>query len=181
MRYSLTILSAILLLASCTKIDPDANPSREETMRDGRWKMQSGTVRYKFFDILRGRVDSSANMEIKECRNDDELIFREKNEGAHIPGEVTCSINETAEVEFRWGLSRNDSSIFIYDAKEYFGSDINAEFIEFYNDKFGIRYSEYIDVLTKTDTATGTPNEYVRDTVITTMYFTKIGGGEAAQ
>lgn len=171
MKYSLLILSAILLVSSCTEIEENQTITREAKLRDGFWKMESGMTRNRFHNEDDGQMlTDEKNIEKPECREDDYFVFRELYEGAHIPGEMTCSINETAELQFTWGLTNNDSGIFIYDADEFFGADVNAEFIEFYDDKFGIRFVQYTDKLLVID---GNPGTFVQDTLTTTMYFIK--------
>lgn len=183
MRYSLLILSALLLMVSCTKTEQ--TKSREQILRDGKWQLQSGKVEYKKYRlIVNGRlfsnwIDSMVDIQIPECAADDYIIFRDGHEGAHISGDKTCNINETAEMDFTWGVSADDKQMYIYDGKSFFGSDVNANIIEFYDDKFGIRYMTITDNITVTDTAAGAPEQFVKDTTITTMYFKKMSGGGA--
>lgn len=201
MRYCILIFSALLLVTSCTKVENEK--SRQEILRDGSWRLDAASIEYKLhsFGPMLLEVNRKVNLfdDINkivywrspdlqdslffdhkridpECRADDQLKFRENHDGAHIPGEVTCSINETAELEFRWGLIGDETQMYIYDAKEFFRTDVNADIIEFYNDKFGIVYSEYIDKRVSDGT---NPAYFVTDTLTYTMYFRKIGGGEA--
>lgn len=177
MKYCLLIVSALVIMASCTKVDPIT--SKQEILRGDlkgdtlKWTLDTGFVNKKWkmdgadvpadFDIVESYPEPS-------CREDDVLIFRELNEGVHLPGAVTCSINETPAIEFRWGLTDNDTKMFIYDAKEFFGMDINAEILELYEDKFTIRYSEYKD---KHISFPDMPSYWVRDTTIYTITFKK--------
>lgn len=169
MKYCLLILSALLVISSCTKTEEPV--TRQDILRAERWALDTGFVQKKW------KMDGDgvpADINIKEsypepgCRADDYLVFREGSEGAHVPGEVTCSINETAEIEFKWGVFDNDSKIYIYDAKEYFGTDVNARFVEFYDDKFAIEFSTYKD---KNVTFPDRPSYWVTDTTIYTLYF----------
>lgn len=205
MRYCILILSALLLVSSCVKTDD--TKSRQELLRDGQWKLDAGSIEYRlpkagplaenvnYVIDLYDPIDTvvywrSENNSQKayfihdgldpECSADDQFVFRENRDGAFLPGELLCSINETAEVEFIWGLTNGNNNMYIYDCKEFFRTDVNADIIEFYNDKFGIRYSEYRDRIVG---YTNEPNEFVTDTLIYTMYFVKAGagGGEEGQ
>lgn len=173
MKYSLLALS-VLLVMSCTKKGEETK-SRQEILRESKWSLDTGS-RHDIWkkDGVAVPVDVNQVTPIvkAECAYDDRLIFREGYEGAHIPGEWTCSINETAEIDFRWGLTDNDSKIYIYDANEFFRQDVNAEILEFYNDKFTIRYYQLKDKLV--DDGAGTKT-WLRDTTIYTMTFTADG------
>ncbi|MBZ0097887.1 MAG: hypothetical protein K8F30_02325, partial [Taibaiella sp.] len=89
-------------------------------------------------------------------------------EGAHLTGELPCSINETSEVQFTWGLTDNSTKMYIYDAHEYFRQDVNADILEFYNDRFTIRYYELKDKQISNGAGN---NVWVQDTTIYTMTF----------
>lgn len=166
------ILSALLAMSSCTK--EVENKSRVETLRESKWKLDAGTMHIIKHANANDPVaiNETKPFEIKECAQDDQFTFREGYEGAHITGELTCSINETAEIQFRWGLLENDSKMFIYDAKEFFGTDVNADIIEFYNDKFGVRFNKYTDV--QAPLTTDGPAVWYTDTTTYTMYFKKL-------
>lgn len=173
MRYSLLVLS-VLLVVSCTKKGEETK-SRQEILRESKWSLDTGSRH----DILRKDgvtvlvdVNQVSPIVKADCAYDDVLVFREGHQGAHIPGEWTCSINETAELEFRWGIIGNDTKMYIYDAKEFFRQDVNADIVEFYNDKFTIRYYDIRDKLADD----GSGNEvWLKDSTIYTMTFTASG------
>lgn len=171
MRYCVLILSALLVVSSCTKVEE--TPSRLDTLRESKWRLDAGTVHtIQHANASAPAVNKTEAFVINECAKDDLFVFREGHDGAHIPGELTCSINETAEIQFRWGLQENDTKMFIYDAKEFFGTDVNAEILEFYNDKFGIKFNKYTDV--QAPLVTDGPAVWYTDTTTYTMYFKKI-------
>lgn len=173
MRYCLLILSALLVISSCTKVEE--TKSNLDILRENKWKLTAGTINVrKQANAASAAISNTQPIEIKECMQDDQLVFREGYEGAHITGELTCSINETAEIEFRWGLLENETKMFIYDANEFFGTDIdvNADIIEFYDDKFGIKFNKYTDV--QAPLVTDGPAVWYTDTTTYTMYFKKI-------
>lgn len=172
MKYSLFALFALLVVTSCT---PKGDPakSKQQVLRDAKWRLDTGFVR----TITKADggttpvdLDNEVPITRSECAYDDELVFREAAEGAHIPGEMTCSINETAELAFRWGITNDDKKMFIYDATEFFKADVNADILEFYDDKFAIRYYVFKD---KEVIIGDNPAAWVRDTTIYTMYFKK--------
>jgi len=171
MRYCLLILSALLVVSSCTKVEE--TKSKQEILRESKWRLDAGFMhkKWKADGTIPSDIDNKEAILIAECAKDDLLVFRESNDGAHVPGENTCSINETAEIQFRWGLTDNDSRMFIYDAKEFFKIDVNAELIEFYDDKFAIKFYEFKD---KSVLMGDNPAVWLRDTTIYTMYFKKI-------
>ncbi len=169
MRYSLLVLS-VLLVVSCTKKGEETK-SRQEILRESKWALDTGSrhaIWKKDGFAVPIDVDQVTPIVKAECALDDRLIFRDGYDGAHIPGEWTCSINETAELEFKWGLTDNNTKMYIYDAKEFFKQDVNAEILEFYNDRFTIRYYDLEDK--QVDNGMGGYN-WVRDTTIYTMTF----------
>lgn len=189
MRYCLLILSAFALMSSCTKMED--TKSRGDILRESKWQVESGSHRFKWvisnpvgtdpndIKVVITQKDSTANYNIPECAQDDFLIFKEATLGTHTTGENICNINETADMEFRWGFTNGEKGMYIYDANEIFESDVNAEIIEFYDDKFAIRYLTVTSslLLTEYDPVSEqliTP-VYVNDTVISTFYFKKAG------
>lgn len=172
MKYTLLVLTAVIVIVGCKKLEvPD---SKEDMLRASEWVLDTGYVRtIKKADggSVPADIDATGPYVKPECRTDDKLVFREVNEGAHIPGEMRCSINETAELQFTWGIIDAGKGMYIYDAKEFFGTDVNAEIIEFYEDRFGIRFSEYTDKAVSVNSNT---QYWTRDTTIYTMFFKKL-------
>lgn len=172
MKYTLLILSIVFVIAGCKKLEVPA--TKEDMLRASEWQLDTGWVRTIIKadgDQNPASIDKTDPYVKQECETDDKLIFRENHEGAHIPGEMTCSINETAEVQFSWGITDAGEGMYIYDAKEFFGIDVNAEILEFYEDRFALRYSEY---KSKEILVNGNSQGYGTDTTIYTMYFKKI-------
>ncbi|MCB0695896.1 MAG: hypothetical protein KDC07_00945 [Chitinophagaceae bacterium] len=157
-------------MSSCTKVEEQV--SKQEMLRAEKWRLDDQYIHKKWKKdgaTVPVTIDAETRVPIAACDTDDLLVFREGNEGAHLPGATTCSINETAEIPFRWGLTDNDTKMYIYDDKELFKVDVNAELIEFYSDKFAIRFEEYKD---KAVTEGGV-TAWLRDTTIYTIYFKK--------
>ncbi len=195
MRYSLLVLSLAIVVASCQK--GEQAKSKQEILQESKWKLNTAEVEYRLHnmgDMFNVDVYAKANLfdvdtvfytdptsanplkyflEKKidlECADDDLFAFRELNQGAHIPGEKTCSINETAEVGFTWGITDGGTKMYIYDAKEFFRDDVNAELVEFYEDKFRIKYNIYDDSKIN---ANGNPGFWSRDTTTIHMEFVR--------
>lgn len=169
MRISLLILS-VLLVVSCTKKGEDAK-SRQEILRESKWQFDTGSRHMIWIQdglSVPVNVDQVVPIGRTVCNIDDRLEFREGYKGAHLTGELICSVNETAEIEFTWGITDNDRKMYIYDAHEFFAMDVNAEFVEFYNNRFTIRYYDVTDK--QIDNGNGTKT-WVQDSTIYTMTF----------
>lgn len=194
MKYCLLIVTVLLAFTSCdTKVEVPL--SMEEKMIESKWKLDTAYAEYKLHNMgsmFNLRIHTTANLMGNDtvfytdefagtsfflqkkidtfCAGDDLFEFRTGNEGAHLPGEATCSINETAEVGFTWGITDADTKMYIYDAKEFFRAEVNAEIKEFYDDRFSIKYSTYEDKNVKVG---DNPSVWVTDTTTYHMEFVK--------
>lgn len=171
MRYLLLILSVLIIAVGCKKLEEPV--TKEATLRAKEWTVDTGWIRtIKKADGINvtSDVDQTQGYSKPECVKDDRFIFRENNEGARATGELPCSINETTELEFRWGITNGGKGMYIYDAKEFFKTDVNAELLELYNDRFTIRYFETVDKATNGGDTTAT-KKWVTDTTIYTYQF----------
>lgn len=201
MRYSLLLLlSFVLVIASCKKLEVPKSKQemlRDANWKVANATLEYKLHNYgpKYYD-LNYKFDLFADIDTVVywryypnppetpdslyfvhkridplCTSDDLFAFRDGNLGAYIPGEMLCSINETSELEFDWGITDNDTKMYIYDAKEFFRVDVNADLLEFYEDKFIIRYYDYKD---RQIDLPGKQPEWTRDTLVYTMEFRKI-------
>jgi hypothetical protein len=142
MKYCLLILSVIVALAACKKVETPK--SRSEMLRDGKWMLSEnvlkGTRLFKNDTAI--KYDSLRLKDMPECRMDDYLEFREYGEGALNTGAVKCPQGETSEVALRYGFSSNDMRMFIYGAGDMFygNNDVNAEVESFSETNFTISY-----------------------------------------
>ena len=193
MRYSLLVLSLVFAFASCQK--GEQAKTKQEILQESKWKLKTAQAEYRmhnagpafntsvhvtvdlftvdtvFYYDINGQQQYFLQKRINlDCADDDLFEFKEANKGAHIPGEKTCSINETAEVGFTWGITDAGTRMFIYDAKEFFRDDVNAEIVDFYDDKFSIKYNTYED---KKISVNGNPGVFVRDTTTYHMEFVR--------
>lgn len=154
MRYCLLFLLALSVFASCTKTETPE--SKEDMLRAGKWWIESGTkVTHKPYP----EKDDTAAMEMPECKNDDRLVFRDGTAGGHTTGGEKCG-PELDEYAFTWGLTDNDTKMYLYDVLSFMGQeDVNAKVKEFSGSKFVIVYDSYAysqDNGFKTDTTTHT-------------------------
>jgi hypothetical protein len=170
MKYCFLILSALLIVSSCEKVE--VPKSNEELLREGKWKMEldpsngirkskppmPNLVNTKQVDTLYTLVafegngtpvanamlnDSTYNVHIiQECQKDDYLVFREGITGSLNIGALACPQGQVAETDTRWGFLNNNTQMYIYDAGPMFlgNDDVMADVKEFSSDKFTIRY-----------------------------------------
>lgn len=159
MRYSLLAIVALLFFAACDKVEVPA--SDQEMLRNGKWQLKVKATKQFNYSTQTYQIDTLIK---SECEEDDYIVFRENFDGAHIPGEMLCTASETIEMPFRWGLTDNDTKMFIYDGASFFGTDVNADFVNFNGSEFTLMFNTYttIDSVPRTDT------------VMHTMVFTKM-------
>lgn len=196
MKYALLILPVLFIAVGCTNLD--VPPAKVDILRNSEWKLKEAFIDYNLnaygpdardldysFNLLEDNgivvywrnSDNSDSMFFTvdridpACADDDIFVFRAGNEGAVKTGDNRCTINETAEILFNWGITNGGDGMYIYDAKEIFREDVNAEILEFYDNEFTIRYPTYEDRLVSHN---GKPATWVRDTITYTMQFVPI-------
>lgn len=149
MRYSLLVIITLLFFTACDKVEVPA--SNQEMLRNGKWRLKLSYVEYYVQADMAYKLDTVFK---QKCQEDDYIIFRENFDGAHIPGEEICDASETVEMPFRWGLTDNDTKMFIYDGASFFGTDVNADFMDFSGSEFTLKFDTYttIDSIPRTDT-----------------------------
>ena len=170
MKYCFLILSAMLIVSSCEKVE--VPKSNEELLREGKWKMEldptmgirkvksfvPNLVNTKRVDTLFTLVafdgngtpvpngmqnDSTYNVHIiEDCQKDDYLVFREGIIGALNIGAISCPQGQVAETDTRWGFQNNNTQMYIYDAGPMFmgNNNVVADVKEFSSEKFTITY-----------------------------------------
>lgn len=113
MRYLILALSvASLLFTACNK-EPDVTPSKENMLRDKRWKLSSSsTMTVKKPDgkdtILKYRDY------IDTCYLDDYLSFDSLYFGWLHTGDQHCDVAEPSQRMFKWRLWSNDNNVDLY-------------------------------------------------------------------
>jgi hypothetical protein len=144
MKYSLLILSVVLVIAACSKVD--VPKSHAEILRDGtRWGLADNIQKsYRKFKTDKGLTTDTVRIDpdIPECKRDDYLVFREGNDGGLNTGDKKCPQGEAQEENIRWGFTNNDSRMYIYQAGNMFlgYDDVEGEVTNFSDNKFTIKY-----------------------------------------
>lgn len=156
MRYCLLLLSAVLvIIASCKKVE--VPQSKEDILRASKWQMKEIQKKTRLDDTT-FYIDTVKVEGMAECKHDDYLEFRENNAGFFKSGEKKC-IGMVEETAIRWGITTNDTKMYIYEAGEMFEghNEINANLYEFTNDQFVIQYTGITEGLIGTP-----PNAYYK-------------------
>jgi hypothetical protein len=148
MKYFLLSLSAIVLLAACQKT-PKNDVTRENILRNGKWKIASGSLVAK----LQSGKDTTLNFPpmIPTCNQDDYLVFDSLYTGAVYGGATKCSPSEPDYIRFSWQLLNNGNTIV-------------------FNNPLNLLYKEYMSLeLPKLDTISMNP--FVTQVVYPATYF----------
>jgi len=144
MKYCLLILSALLVIASCKKVE--VPKSRAEILREGsKWALADDVWKsYRKFNVDTFLTTDTIKLKenIVECKQDDYLVFRDGNDGGLNTGDKKCPQGEAQEENIRWGFTNNETRMYIYQAGEmFFGyDDVEGEVTNFSDNKFTIKY-----------------------------------------
>jgi hypothetical protein len=157
MRYLLLFAFSLLAFVSCEKTTVPA--TREDELRDGRWRRSNLTLKVDPFfgpDTLIQVYDSV----LQQCEKDDYIVFRENYQATQNNGDK-CSPAEPDEIPFSWELADNGEKINLWFANEtFFGQPaVSAPFVSYTSGSFVIRYVELVTSqldFTKKDTLTFT-------------------------
>lgn len=159
MKYCLLLMAAILAFTSCEKLE--VPESREDMLRQGKWRLTAASVRYK--DPITGGDSTQNGLPLEGCDVDNFIVFRENFLGAVNYGANKCAQQAADEVPFNWQLTDNGNKINIYNAEAAFGtSDVNGTFNSFSSSTFTMQYMLFVQV-----------NVQKRDTFTYTTTFTK--------
>lgn len=143
MKYLLTTLSVLLIFAACKKVDTPL--SRQEELRNGKWKRSDLKIQYNPYigtDTLLPYYDSV----MPECLKDNYIVFGSNHDGSIKPGDIKCTTGPDPDsVSFYWSLEDNDTHIIFLNANNMFfdSSTIDAKFEEYSASRFVISYIEY--------------------------------------
>ena len=138
MKYCLLFLSCLIILSACEKEKQEK--SKEDTLREGRWRLSSWSKKYR--EASGAEKTDNAMESIPECKKDDYLTFKTSYQGELNTAEKKCPQGEANEISFNWGLSNGNQNMYIYNALEMFGVDVNAEVLNFGTNSFTIRYMD---------------------------------------
>jgi len=157
MRYLLAIASLFIVFTSCNK-SLEQSATREDELRDGKWKMVAGTQKW---DPALGKDTTVYYYDsLPTCKKDDYLVFGPIQDGQQYAGEK-CDLSEADAVDFKWYLEDNGKKINFYNAFQTFlhREAVTATFIAYGPSEFTIRYMELPanpEAPTKRDTVTHT-------------------------
>ncbi len=143
MKYCLLLLSGLLVIAACEKTE--VSKSKQDILRDSKWRLDTATVTYMHPDTRRDTTHGAWGTGDRGlCRYDDYLVFREGNTGELNSGEMKCPGGETQEGTIKWGITDGDTKMYIYDAGDmFFGNDINAQLTDFQDNQFTLKFPLY--------------------------------------
>src|SRR5688500_15126535 len=136
MRYLIITVFTLLIFAACKKVETPA--SREEEMRNGKWKRSNLKIKFDpavgFKDTLIPYYDSV----MLKCKKDDYIIFGTNRDATLNAGEICENAPEPESIPFYWSLEKNKTRITILNANEMFfdRQTIDAKFDEYGPDRF---------------------------------------------
>lgn len=140
MKYYILLLSALLIIiASCKKVEEPKY--KEDSLRQGKWRVAHVVKKTRltdntfYIDTLK-RTPSDA-----ECKADDYIEFKTANNGVLKTGEKKCQA-EIDEIPIRWGITDNDTKVYVYQAAEMFfgNNDVSGNLKDFSDNQFIIDY-----------------------------------------
>ena len=145
LKYLSLIACALIIFSACKKADTPA--SRQDELRNGKWRNSGGTVRldwYGFNDTTH-TYNKYLGLIGDTCKADDYLVFRENFDGEQYGNTMKCSNADPEFVQFRWQLFEDDKGIYFLNANETFlkRSTIKADFVNYTEGRFTMRYVRY--------------------------------------
>jgi hypothetical protein len=142
MKYCLLFVAALFVLGSCEKVDVPV--SKAQMLRDNRWKVSDMKLTYLTStggdSLSESTIKLPPDFKLPDCILDDYLQFRENHDGSHIPGPDKCKTGESDDIYFEWGLTENDTKIYLYGMESLFGRDIDGDVVEITDSKFTFSY-----------------------------------------
>lgn len=160
MKYLLTVVSALVLFTACKKVETPN--SREQELREGRWKHSAMTMKYDPFigkDTTYNLFDSLPVW--PPCKKDNFIMFGSGLDARQYRGDLKCNESEPESVPFHWNLDNDKNTLNLWSVDNtFFGKAIiSAPFKQYSTERFVI---EYVDLVpspinnTKKDTLTYT-------------------------
>jgi hypothetical protein len=116
--FSLAALLVLFAIASCNKT-PTSTSTVESTLRNGKWKLSSGTLSMR----LPNGKDTSLdyyNLIVPACHKDDYIDFSSGLYGGVFSNTIKCDASDPDSVGFAWTLSNNNTSISIYNSQNFY-------------------------------------------------------------
>ena len=153
MKYLLLSLATVFLLASCSK--PSDTKSREDMLRNGKWRVSGGTEKYK--NINGHDTTVSILSMLQDCQKDNYMVFGQNYTGYANYGSNKCSPSEPDQTTFNWYLDDSKNNITFTNADALFGkTTLSTNFIDFSEGSFTLKYYfvVHIDPTNTDDTTT---------------------------
>jgi len=141
MRYLMMAVCALLLIVSCKKVETPT--SREEELRDGKWRLNVSTLKVSPY---MGPVTTINLLSLmSDCLKDDYIVFKENYQATQNSNGNKCSNADPDEIMFRWELYNNGTSIQIWNATQTFlgFTTYSGDLINYSTSRFTIRRTEY--------------------------------------
>jgi hypothetical protein len=140
MKYFLLAALVLLGFSACDKAENP--PTREDELRQGKWKKVAGTIRKD--PAIGPDVTTNYFEELAPCKKDDYIIFRTNFDASQFSGDK-CDLSEPDEIPFRWELYNNGNGINFWNANQTFFDQaaVSAPFLSYTSERFTIRYTEY--------------------------------------
>lgn len=153
----------LVFFTSCEKATTPT--TREDELRDGRWKLSNVTLKIDPFignDTMIQVYDSV----YKKCEKDNYIVFMTNRQATQNNHLEKCGAGEPDEIPFTWELYNNGEGINFWNANEtFFGQNaVTAPFVSYTKGSFVIRYKELLP---------SGFDQKQRDTFTFTYYFNK--------
>lgn len=150
------LLMILTIAGACTKPAEEAK-TIHDTLRNGKWRQTSGTVRFQG----QNGVDTTGNYfdNVPACIKDDYIVFKDNFGGVVEDADSTCGIGDPRERPFTWEVMKAESKLNIFNARRNFQtSSVYGEIVSISDGNLSIRYTVYeqftpgdIDTLTYTN------------------------------
>lgn len=146
MRTIISILSFLLIVSACNKIEPIN--TREDELRNGKWKHSAMTLRHDPYigkDTVYNLYDSLPVWPV--CKKDNYIMFGNNYNAVQNVGDDRCDDSEPQSIAFRWSLENDKETLHLWNAgNTFFGKEtISAPIEEYSPDRFTISYLELIN------------------------------------
>ncbi|MBL7682201.1 MAG: hypothetical protein JNK00_02480 [Flavipsychrobacter sp.] len=146
MKYCLLILSSLFFIASCSKVEVPL--SKQEKLRESEWRVDTATITYLTTagadSLMFGAWGSDPEYKKPDCVKDDYLKFRANFDGSHITGPDKCNVSESNDIEFTWGITENDTRMYMYGLYALLGQDATGDLVDFRDDQFVFAFPKKI-------------------------------------
>ncbi len=154
MKYCLLVLSTLLVIASCKKVETPL--SKQEKMRASDWVIDTATITYLTSmgqdSFTKGVWPEKTNDKGEliyprpDCLKDDYFKFGANYSGTQVTGPNKCGDSETSEIEFSWSIYQGDTKMYMYGLYSLLGQDATGDLVEFNDDNFTFAFPKQIAV-----------------------------------